>query len=381
LVELLVVIAIIGVLIALLLPAVQAAREAARRMTCSNHLKQMGIAVHNFHDTRLGLPPAQIGCMGFWSTDEVRLGRLTIWPLLYPFMEQTALYEEYASASCGGRVGFSVLFNNSWWNNTVTGGLTVEDRKRHSSVATLRCPSRRGGGPLMAESTETGTGSVDMSSGPQSDYAIVICYLTMNTSTSSSTTNMWWKLGSGGTAAGGGPEINSIYNDQSPFRVAITSGTNGNTWTPRDTMSWWQDGSSNLLVIGEKHIPATLLGKCGYSGTYTAAQKDTKGTEGDCSYLNFGERRSASIGRWFVNRTGTSPSSNSYKTIAQTPNQYFSNVVTLDPLFGSFHAGICLFLIGDGSVRPLAVTTPNSSSNPLLANLSQPNDGNPATLP
>ncbi|WDI43336.1 DUF1559 domain-containing protein [Bremerella sp. P1] len=88
LVELLVVIAIIGVLIALLLPAVQQAREAARRSQCSNNLKQIGLALHNYHDTFGSFPSAWI---------QVGSSRYHGWgALILPFMEQGNIHENLA---------------------------------------------------------------------------------------------------------------------------------------------------------------------------------------------------------------------------------------------------------------------------------------------
>ena len=87
LVELLVVIAIIGILIALLLPAVQAAREAARRMQCANNLKQLGLAMHNYHGALNTFPP------GFMVlTHQGQIGGGWAWGVfLMPYIEQSSL--------------------------------------------------------------------------------------------------------------------------------------------------------------------------------------------------------------------------------------------------------------------------------------------------
>ena len=96
LVELLVVIAIIGILIALLLPAVQAAREAARRMQCSNNLKQIGLAMHAYHAAHRVFPPG-----GLANTDTCPpSGSETLqgagWSILIlPYLEQLTLYKQF----------------------------------------------------------------------------------------------------------------------------------------------------------------------------------------------------------------------------------------------------------------------------------------------
>ncbi len=91
LVELLVVIAIIGLLVALLLPAVQAAREAARRSQCASNMRQIGLALHNYHDLQKSFPPGSI-FLGTCCSDESYVS----WPIsLLPYLEQGSLNERY----------------------------------------------------------------------------------------------------------------------------------------------------------------------------------------------------------------------------------------------------------------------------------------------
>jgi len=138
LVELLVVIAIIGILIALLLPAVQAAREAARRMQCSNNLKQVGLALHNYHDTYRCFVYARGGTTAGGSTNNLDSNRhwLGPWISLLPYMEQGPLYDTITSTQTYAGVTYPP------WGPTP--GTSAYDPWR-VQVPGLLCPSDDGG--------------------------------------------------------------------------------------------------------------------------------------------------------------------------------------------------------------------------------------------
>lgn len=135
LVELLVVIAIIGILIALLLPAVQAAREAARRSQCSNNLKQLALAVHNYADTFKAFPPKKMGTTV--GTDQTRNGNYgSGWMRLLPFFEQQALYDQWSSPQTLPS-GTWTAFGPVPWGSTAGDIYEIYD----AQVTTLLCPS------------------------------------------------------------------------------------------------------------------------------------------------------------------------------------------------------------------------------------------------
>jgi len=120
LVELLVVIAIIGILVALLLPAIQAAREAARRSECSNKLKQLGLAMHNYHDTHNVFPYGYLENSGTYPNS---LHRRTTWfQEIWPFVEQGPLYDQYME-------------------DTQTWVMDVPARMKGAQLDAFQCPS------------------------------------------------------------------------------------------------------------------------------------------------------------------------------------------------------------------------------------------------
>ncbi|MDR0870460.1 MAG: DUF1559 domain-containing protein [Planctomycetaceae bacterium] len=354
LVELLVVIAIIGVLIALLLPAVQAAREAARRMQCTNNLKQLGLGVHNFASTRSDkLPPLQ-----------AKRGCASIFVFLYPFLEQDALYSAVSgfqgssAAGCGFDQDLCASGNdaNGFWRHPTD--MTNELRKGLSSVTFVKCPSRRSG---VAGTALTGDAlpaqdaiSVIVSGvtlknisayGPFSDYAPV-CYTTYSLP---DCTNWQW-------ISTDNAVDNIKYADHpqncSPFRRAAITDNNGNTWESKDTFSRWVRGTSNQLIFGEKHIPVGAMGS------------ESIAFRHDQSYI---ASTDSGARDWGIGRTVCANRPLARPTDATDPQHYF----------GSWHAGVCAFLMGDGSVQAVSTT----ASGTLLGKLANSLTAEVASLP
>jgi prepilin-type N-terminal cleavage/methylation domain-containing protein/prepilin-type processing-associated H-X9-DG protein len=161
LIELLVVIAIIGVLIGLLLPAVQRVREAANRMKCANNLKQIGLALHNYHDANNRFPPAFIRTSGKQSgtaygiryPDDTWSG-LTGWAwgtLLLPYVEQDSLYK-------------SLNLNLPCW--APENAALVKSR-----VSSFLCPSATGGSDGFAVEYDSGDGKRGIPFSPTISFA------------------------------------------------------------------------------------------------------------------------------------------------------------------------------------------------------------------
>lgn len=359
LVELLVVIAIIGILIALLLPAVQAAREAARRMQCTNHFKQIGLAVHNFHDARRGLPPI---CLlstygeGLTPANQVRP---TIWMLLYPYLEQQALWDKLNSYQTGTSPviqGLDNTFGNVWWNS-----LTGEEREGFGAVPVYACPSRRGEGSRIFYDPTVATDAIDCNTwggqqlaGPLGDYAVVVAWK-YNAVTGYSD---WWdhhRL-----------DATRFANDSAgPFRQPVVSDfTKPSTWKCRDNLSWLQDGTSNQFLAGEKFIAKDGVGKNDEANT----------KHGDYPYSSTGQL-SVGAARPLV-RTYVSETAYDVVPIANSRDPSPAGVV-YDRGFGSWHTGVCIFLLGDGSVQAVSVTT----SGAILKAYAMVGDGQSASLP
>jgi prepilin-type N-terminal cleavage/methylation domain-containing protein len=292
LIELLVVIAIIAILIALLLPAVQQAREAARRTQCKNNLKQIGLALHNYHDA-FGLFPYSVSAAG---TDQPipLVKNASGWVLLLPYIDQAPLYNTINHMAAMGR-----YMGPSWAVNPsplAMGGPTPANAQAAATkLVVLLCPTDSGRqfypGHDGWYGCETGVVSY------KSTYAF-------------------------STSAGYGTPR---WNDLSQYTRCMF-GPDGNT-TIRDI----SDGTSNTVAITE----TTLNVGDGVTGSWGCMQHVGGGV--DFATLN-GQRR---INDWQCCGWTTPPWTYTYP--AGTLGEWGTP--------GSMHTGGCHVTLADGSVR------------------------------
>jgi prepilin-type N-terminal cleavage/methylation domain-containing protein len=238
LVELLVVIAIIGILVALLLPAVQAAREAARRAQCANNLKQIGLGILNHHDTYGQFPTAGMNTTDFW-VDPVVAATATRerygWGFqILPFIEEQAVYDIGREARETYRPTDEI---------PSIGKALVE-----IPVAIYACPSR---GPRTCAIT------TDATVVALGDYAGVIFGTTLGDQ---------WRDNFNYTGAGG-KDLKVLGWQGLIVKGGHFNGTGYDYWWEPVKMSRVTDGSSHTIAIMEKSV---FLGRYNISDTWNA---------------------------------------------------------------------------------------------------------------
>ena len=250
LIELLVVIAIIAVLIALLLPAVQQAREAARRSQCKNNLKQLGLALHNYHDTAGVFPPAAIRsptCDPSRSAGPTRCSGLSFMARLAPYFDQAPIYN---------LLNFSV---EAAWRDTNPNGYAVAAAAK---LPLLVCPSD----PLRGASYRPDLGPTS--------YAACVA----NTDNWCADPAWYEGLNGAGNAAyvctSGTKGLSVLFGNSKVNIAGITDGTSNTMMMSEWTMGWPYTQQNNDFAgcIAGSATPVTAYGPSyeplGYSWIY-----------------------------------------------------------------------------------------------------------------